>query len=62
VLLEWGCIDVKAKDVDGNTPLHYLAGTLNMSDDTLTIVRAINDGEEVWQESINAYRVTPRQI
>ena len=32
VLLQWGGVDVRAKDVDGTTALHYLAGTLNMSD------------------------------
>jgi ankyrin repeat protein len=39
-LLEWGGLDVRAKDVDGNTALHYLAGTLNVSDITLAMVRA----------------------
>lgn len=58
-LLDWGGIDVRAKDVDGNTALHYLAGTLNMSDITLTMVRAMDGGEEVWQESKNGYGVSP---
>lgn len=62
VLIEWGGIDVKAKDVNGNTPLHYLAGTLNMCEITLAMVRAMDDGEEVWQESTNDYGVTPRQM
>ncbi|KAJ5471020.1 hypothetical protein N7530_008377 [Penicillium desertorum] len=62
VLLEWGGIDVRAKDVDGNTALHYLAGTLNMSDITLAMVRAMKGGEEVWQESKNGYGVTPRRM
>ena len=62
VLLDWGGIDVRAKDVDGNTALHYLAGTLNISDITLTMVRAMDGGEEVWQESKNGYGVTPRRM
>lgn len=62
VLIEWGGIDVKDKDVNGNTALHYLAGTLHMCEMTLAMVRAMDDGEEVWQESTNDYGVTPRQM
>lgn len=62
VLLEWGGIDVRAKDVDGNTALHYLTGTLNMSEITLAMIRGMDGGEEVWSESKNGYGVTPRQM
>ena len=62
MFIEWGGIDVKAKDVNGNTALHYLAGTLNMCEMTLAMVRALEDDEEVWQESTNDYGGTPRQM
>jgi hypothetical protein len=55
VLLEWGGIDIKAKYLDGNTSLHYLAGTLNMSDITLSMMREMDGGEGVWQESKNCH-------
>ncbi|KAF9887937.1 hypothetical protein FE257_009459 [Aspergillus nanangensis] len=30
LLLEWGGCDVRVRDIDGNTALHYLAGTWNI--------------------------------
>jgi hypothetical protein len=30
--------------------MHYLAGTLNMSEDTIELVRQTEEGEEVWHE------------
>lgn len=62
VLLEWGGIDVRAKDVEGNTALHYLAGTLNMSEATIEMVRQVDGGEQVWRESKNCYGVTPKKM
>jgi ankyrin repeat protein len=62
VLLEWGGVDVRAKDVEGNTALHYLAGTLNMSDETIEMVRRMEGGEEVWEKSENCYGVTPKKM
>jgi hypothetical protein len=62
VLLEWGGVDVRAKDVEGNTALHYLAGTLNMSEDTIEMVRQMEGGEEVWEMSENCYGVTPKKM
>lgn len=62
ILLEYSGIDVNAKDVDGNTALHYLAGTLNMNEDTVRMVRQMDGGEEVWEGSKNCYGVTPRRM
>ncbi|GIC86415.1 uncharacterized protein Aud_002786 [Aspergillus udagawae] len=61
VLLEWGGVDVCAKDVDGNTALHYLASTLNV-DETVEMVRQMEGGEAVWQEATNYWGLTPRQL
>ena len=62
VLLDWGDLDVRAKDVDGNTALHYLAGTLNISEDTIEMVRQMDGGEEVWESSENCHGVTPKKM
>ncbi|GFG23141.1 hypothetical protein IFM61606_03015 [Aspergillus udagawae] len=62
VLLEWGGVDVCAKDVDGNTALHYLASTLNVDEETVEMVRQMEGGEAVWQEATNFWGLTPRQL
>lgn len=62
VLLEWGGVDVGAKDVDGNTALHYLASTLNVDEETVEMVRRMEGGEAVWQEATNYWSLTPRQL
>ncbi|KAF7182821.1 hypothetical protein CNMCM7691_002482 [Aspergillus felis] len=62
VLLAWGGIDVCAKDVDGNTALHYLAATLNVDEETVELVRQMDGGEAVWQEVTNYWGLTPRQL
>jgi hypothetical protein len=62
VLLEWSGVDLRAKDLEGNTALHYLAGTLNMSEDTIEMIRQMEGGEEVWLESENCYGVTPKEM
>ncbi|KAL3484032.1 hypothetical protein BJX62DRAFT_248823 [Aspergillus germanicus] len=54
--------NVRARDVDGNTALHYLAGTLNMSDETLELVRGLEGGEQVWSEARNNWGLTPSQL
>ncbi|CEL10452.1 hypothetical protein ASPCAL13571 [Aspergillus calidoustus] len=54
--------DVRAKDVDGNTALHYLAGTLNTSDETIELVRGLEGGEEAWWEAKNHWGLTPSQL
>jgi hypothetical protein len=62
VVLEWGGVDVCAKDVDGNTALHYLASTLNVDEETVEMVRQMEGGEAVWQEATNYWGLTPRQL
>lgn len=62
LLLEWGGIDVRAQDVDGNTALHYLAGTLNVDEETVELVRQMEGGETVWQETTNYWGLTPKQL
>lgn len=47
-------------DLDRNIALYYLVGTLNISDITLSMVREIDSGERVWQESENCHGVTLR--
>lgn len=61
-LLEWGRIDVRAEDVDGNTALHYLAGTINVSEDIVEMLRRADGGEETWENATNCHGITPRQI
>ncbi|KAL4901203.1 hypothetical protein BDW74DRAFT_86762 [Aspergillus multicolor] len=55
-------LDIKAQDLDGNTALHYLAGTLNMVQETIDVVRGIEGGEEVWLEAKNRWGFTPSQL
>ncbi|KAI5286523.1 hypothetical protein KEM54_006724 [Ascosphaera aggregata] len=62
LLLEWGGFDVRAEDVDGNTALHYLAATSNVGPESLEVLRAMDGGEEVWQNSKNLCGLTPQQI
>lgn len=62
VLLEWGGLDVRVTDVDGNTALHYLAATLNQDDKTVELVRGMERGEETWRSARNMYGVTPEEM
>ncbi|KAL2784213.1 hypothetical protein BJX66DRAFT_330143 [Aspergillus keveii] len=62
VLVEGGVADVMAKDFDGNTALHYLAGTLNMAKETIELLRGLAGGEEVWQEGKNRWDMTPSRL
>ncbi|KAJ5139019.1 uncharacterized protein N7515_003867 [Penicillium bovifimosum] len=62
LLLQWGGIDVRAEDVDGNTALHYLAGTINVSEDIVEMVRQADGGEETWENATNCHGITPRQM
>ncbi|KAJ5793959.1 hypothetical protein N7457_000558 [Penicillium paradoxum] len=61
-LLEWGGIDVMAQDVDGNTALHYLAGTINVSEDIVEMVRRADGGEVTWENATNCHGITPREM
>lgn len=60
LFLNWRGIKVGAKDVDGNTALHCLAGARNVSEYIVKMVRQMDGGEETWQNAINCYVVTPR--
>jgi hypothetical protein len=62
VLLDWGGCDVHAQDVDGNTALHYLAGTLNIDFATIMLVRGMEGGEQVWHETRNRWGFTPSDL
>jgi hypothetical protein len=57
-----GCSDVRARDVDGNTALHYLAGTLNVCEETVAMLRGIDGGEEAWVSAENCWGFTPKQL
>ncbi|KAL4869534.1 hypothetical protein BDV12DRAFT_167568 [Aspergillus spectabilis] len=59
---EGGVVDVGAKDVDGNTALHYLAGTLGMSEEIIEVVRRLEGGEEVWRQARNHWGLTPSRL
>lgn len=62
LLLKWGGFDVRAQDVDGNTALHYLAATVNVSPETIDLVRAMDGGKEVWESSMNWCGFSPKQL
>ncbi|KAL4861108.1 hypothetical protein BDV12DRAFT_191295 [Aspergillus spectabilis] len=62
VLLEWGGIDIRAQDRDGNTALHYLAGTLNVAKETIKLVLQMDGGEQVWRETRNLWGFTPSDL
>lgn len=62
LLLDWGNVDIQAQDSDGNTALHYLAGTLGASPRAVELVRGIDGGEEVWQSARNWCGLTPKQL
>ena len=62
LLLEREALDVRAQDIDGNTALHYLAGTLNVDEETVELVRGMEGGENVWQSVRNRWGLTPQQL
>ncbi|KAK1142387.1 hypothetical protein N8T08_007939 [Aspergillus melleus] len=62
LLLKWGGFDVRAQDVDGNTALHYLAATVNVSPETIDLVRAMDGGKDVWESSTNWCGFSPKQL
>jgi ankyrin repeat protein len=62
LLLEWGGCDVRVRDVDGNTALHYLAGTWNIHPEIIRLVRATDGGEDTWQKTRNLWGLTPSDL
>lgn len=61
-LLRSGTQDLGAKDVWGNTPLHYLASAMWMNDELLGKVRAWEGGETVWKSSRNELGYSPEEL
>lgn len=61
VLLDAG-IEVAARDVDGNTALHYLAATLNVDPRAMQLLRDVGAGEEVYQHALNREGLSPRAL
>lgn len=55
-------IEVSAQDVDGNTPLHYLAATLNVDPRSLQLLRDLEGGEETYCSCKNNAGLTPRNL
>lgn len=62
VLLDWASFDVRVKDVDGNTALHYLVGTLKVTEVTIEMVRRMDGAKEVSGMSENSSGVTPKMM
>ena len=61
-LLRTGTQDLGARDVYGNTPLHYLASAMWVNDLLLGKVRAWEGGETVWKSSRNEQGYTPEDL
>ncbi|KAL4949663.1 hypothetical protein BDW69DRAFT_188080 [Aspergillus filifer] len=62
LLLRWGGCDVSAQDMDRNTALHYLAGTLGIDELTVRVVRELKGGEDVWKKAKNIWGLTPSDL
>ncbi|GIK05630.1 hypothetical protein Aspvir_009743 [Aspergillus viridinutans] len=62
VILEDGAVDVRAQDTDGNTALHYLAGTLNMDEEVVRMVRGMEMAEGLWERVRNEAGFTPGEL
>ncbi|KAL4898482.1 hypothetical protein BDV59DRAFT_197386 [Aspergillus ambiguus] len=60
-LLDTG-IDAHAQDVEGNMPLHYLAATLNVDPGAVQLLRGMEGGEEVYNNSLNREGLSPRSM
>ncbi|KAF7154936.1 hypothetical protein CNMCM5623_003194 [Aspergillus felis] len=62
VILEDGGVDVRAQDTDGNTALHYLAGTLNVDEEVVRMVRGMEVAERLWERVRNEAGFTPEEL
>jgi hypothetical protein len=62
VVLEDGGVDVRAQDTDGNTALHYLAGTLNVDEEVVRMVRGMEAAEGLWERVRNEAGFTPGEL
>ncbi|TFK33709.1 hypothetical protein BDQ12DRAFT_614849, partial [Crucibulum laeve] len=61
-LLESGTQDLAAKDVYGNTPLHYLMSVVRVNEELIGKLRAKEGGERVWKESKNEMGYSPEDL
>ncbi|KDR82335.1 hypothetical protein GALMADRAFT_237585 [Galerina marginata CBS 339.88] len=61
-LLESGTQDLAARDVYGNTPLHYLASAIRVNEELIGILRAKEGGENTWIESKNEKGYSPADL
>lgn len=53
---------VDAMDVDGNSPLHYVAGHRVINEELLQMLRAVDGGEDVWMNQKNTWGWTPKDL
>ena len=61
-LLNSGTQDLRAQDVYGNTPLHYLASAMRVNEELVERVRAWEGGEAVWKGSRNELGYSPEEL
>ena len=53
---------ISAKDIHGNTPLHYLAGYRTVNQGLVSILRDHEGGQDVWNSAKNRWGHTPRDL
>ena len=53
---------VDAMDVDGNSPLHYVAGHRVINEELLQMLRDVDGGEDVWMNQKNTWGWTPKDL
>jgi hypothetical protein len=55
-------IDVRVKDMDGNTALHDLATALDVDSRAMQLLQEMEGGEDVHKNSKNRAGLTPRAL
>jgi len=58
----YGQQELEAKDMYGNTALHYLAGHRVVNEPLISVLRAMTKGDKVWRNSKNLLGHTPRDL
>ncbi|KAJ7178705.1 hypothetical protein C8R43DRAFT_974157 [Mycena crocata] len=53
---------VSQADEDGNTALHFLAGYRSVNMRAVEMLRALDEGEGVWETARNRWGFTPREL
>ena len=61
-LLRSSTLQVNATDKDGNSAMHYVAGSRVVSEELLQMLRAVDGGEHVWMNEKNMWGWTPRDL